>query len=253
MQNVDSIALAAQYWFGYGRWDAPYWFIGPEPGRAKSEGDNLSERCWAWLDVCSNDPESGGLIDAYEHHKKFGYKKFFDRTPDEKHVPTQATWRQLIRLLLAYEGRPDDTGAVADYQATKWGRKDGETCVVEMSALAMNTLGSKQDLRERFRADRIAVLRNKIASNKPKFVVMYGGGTNMRLAWQAIACANDMTDCYVSEEIGGFDTFFTVRDGSAFALARHPVSHGSTDAYWVGLGRRLREKMLGRQPAKGTN
>jgi hypothetical protein len=25
-------ALAAQGWFGYGRWDAPYWFVGTEPG-----------------------------------------------------------------------------------------------------------------------------------------------------------------------------------------------------------------------------
>lgn len=28
----DPKVLAARNWFGYGRWDAPYWFLGMEPG-----------------------------------------------------------------------------------------------------------------------------------------------------------------------------------------------------------------------------
>jgi len=32
---IDVERVAARDWFGYGRWDAPYWFIEPEPGLKK--------------------------------------------------------------------------------------------------------------------------------------------------------------------------------------------------------------------------
>jgi len=32
--STDFKALAAEKWFGYGRWSAPYWFVGMEPGGA---------------------------------------------------------------------------------------------------------------------------------------------------------------------------------------------------------------------------
>jgi hypothetical protein len=33
----------AEDFYGYGRWDAPFWFIGPEAGMAKT-GDSLERR-----------------------------------------------------------------------------------------------------------------------------------------------------------------------------------------------------------------
>jgi hypothetical protein len=35
--------------YGYGRWEAPYWFIGPEQGQARNENHDLKLRCKAWL------------------------------------------------------------------------------------------------------------------------------------------------------------------------------------------------------------
>ena len=33
----------AEQWYGYGRWDAPFWFLGPQPG-----GDNPNGAAAAW-------------------------------------------------------------------------------------------------------------------------------------------------------------------------------------------------------------
>jgi hypothetical protein len=235
----DPNSLCAKYWFGYGSWRAPYWFIGPEPGKAKDEGDNLAERCRAWLSLCPDGPESGELIDAYDHHKKFGRLEFFEKQDDKPRVPTQSTWRQLIRLVLAYEGRTFDNAAIADYQATKWGRADGETCVVELSSLATNSLATEQHRRLEHRAERVSLLRARVDEHRPRFVVMYGGGEALDDAWSAIAC-DDGQECLNTKMMDGFPAKFTRRGQTAFVVARHPVSHGTTDRYWIDIGEELR-------------
>ena len=65
---MDPISRAAKSWYGYGRWDAPYWFIGLEPGMRADEGERLLERCSAWERLGS--PE---LMGCLEHHDAFGY------------------------------------------------------------------------------------------------------------------------------------------------------------------------------------
>jgi hypothetical protein len=49
--------------YGYGRWDAPYWFIGPEPGQARDENNDLMPRAKSWLDL-----GGGELIDCHAFH-----------------------------------------------------------------------------------------------------------------------------------------------------------------------------------------
>lgn len=44
---MDSVRdEAARKWFGYGRWDAPYWFVGMEPGGTE---DASSYESWKRL------------------------------------------------------------------------------------------------------------------------------------------------------------------------------------------------------------
>jgi hypothetical protein len=242
VSGSDALELAARDWYGYGRWDAPYWFIGPEPGRAKAEEQSLEDRCAAWLRLCNGNPREGALVDAFRHHKEFGRLELFETAAGKKRVPTQATWRQLIRLLFAFQGRPDaaDNDAIADYQSTKWGRANGETCVAELSALAMNSLSLKQDLRERFRSERLARLRSEIDRNHPKFVVMYGGGASTFPSWIDVAGFESATAGFTVEDIAGLPASFGRRDGTIFVVTRHPVSHGTTDRYWSGIGQKLR-------------
>lgn len=55
---VDAKTLAAESWYGYGPWDAPYWFIGMEPG-----GDDTHASYEAWEALGGHE-----LIDCREHH-----------------------------------------------------------------------------------------------------------------------------------------------------------------------------------------
>ena len=69
--SEDPIAAATKSWYGYGRWDASYWLIGPEPGMRKDEGEELLARCRAWEQIGSIE-----LIHCFAHHRSFGYLKW---------------------------------------------------------------------------------------------------------------------------------------------------------------------------------
>jgi len=213
--------MAAQ-WYGYGRWSAPYWFIGPEPGMASHEGDNSLERCRAWARLGS--PE---LLDCIEHHREFGLNKWHGSTP-----PTQSTWRQLIRLLLAYKGLSTDNDTIRRYQGAKWGTAGGESAVLELSSLAARNLGTPRD-RHAFQRQRIETLRFKILEYKPAFVVMYGYSN--RADW----CELVQTDL-VPDKI-------VMLGPTACVLLRHPVGGKPAEpaSYWIRAGERLREVMGG--------
>lgn len=49
MQMDDAVSEMARRCYGYGRWDAPYWFIGPEQGQSQDTHDDLMSRVGAWL------------------------------------------------------------------------------------------------------------------------------------------------------------------------------------------------------------
>src|SRR5947209_1352979 len=90
-----SIDRMARHWYGHGQWQAPYWFIGSEPGMAKEEGDDLRRRCQAWLKLGGAD-----FVDCIAYHEARQITKWH-----EGHSPPQPTWRQLIRLLLSFQGK----------------------------------------------------------------------------------------------------------------------------------------------------
>lgn len=238
--------LVAESWYGYGRWNAPYWFIGPEPGMHKDEGDNLLARCNAWARL-----GTGELLDAREHHEAFGLTKYFDRTlPMRQPIngrdmrpPTQNTWKQLICLLLAYEGKRSDIDAVGDYQAEEWGSANGETCVAELSALAAQSLSTARGDRRTFRTARAEHLRKRAVENAPRFVVMYGGGQELAPYWDIIACGKPEIDYFATQNVADWDAGFAREGNTLFVRAKHPVNPGGKappQAYWKGLGQELR-------------
>jgi len=157
----DLKALAARDWFGYGRWDAPYWFIGMEPG---GTDDHASYEVWLQL---------GGteLIDCRAHC--LGTK--FPKWHGGHRPPTQPTWRRLIQLLLGYEGKPAGLDAVSIYQRDSWGALNGDTALLEVSALHAKNLVTSVN-RNAYRERRVAVLKERLETNRPKFVVFYGLG-----------------------------------------------------------------------------
>lgn len=212
----------AHRWYGYGRWDARYWFIGPEPGQAPREGNDLRRRCEAWTKLGRRE-----LIDCKDHHLRFGWEDWHREAPPPPRL--QQTWKQLIRLLLATRSRrPPDIGDIRSYQQKSWGMKGGETCVIELSCLAANNLGMERP-RSIFRNERIGVIRRRILDHKPTFVVMYGLGN--RSHWEAI-----MGKAFPPDNI--------LKVGpTVFAFTKHPVSFGLPNSYWLQLAKKLRHKL----------
>jgi hypothetical protein len=138
----------------------------------------------------------------------------------------QRTWRPLILLLKAFLNEPLDIDKLRDYQRDRWGRvKEGETCVIELSGLAAKSLRVPVD-REQFRQERIQIIRQRMVSSRPAFVVMYG--VSQRPYWEEIAGRTLIRDGFVRVE------------STMIVFAPHPQDRGRRDADWINLGQMLR-------------
>ena len=202
--------------FGYGRWDAPYWFIGPEQGKGKGEPDGNDQRARAWFQLGKTE-----LCDCLEFHAQIGDMSWHTGRPS-----LQRTWRPLILLLKAFLDQPSDLESLRAYQRDRWGRvKERETCVVELSGLAARSLREPVD-RVRFREERVLTIRRRMLSSRPVFVVMYG--LNERSDWEKIAGCPLVRDGVV--KVGQ----------TMIAFAPHPQDHGRRNSDWTDLGAKLR-------------
>ncbi len=109
------------------------------------------------------------LVDCRAHH--LGTK--FTKWHGGHRPPTQPTWRRLIQLLLGYKGKPADLDSVSIYQRDSWGTLNGDTALLEVSALHAKNLAATVDSNGH-RDRRIAILKERLETNGPKFVVFYG-------------------------------------------------------------------------------
>ena len=218
--NNDARALACQSWFGYGRWDAPYWFIGMEPG---------GEDDIAWYDTWLR---LGGdeLCDCREHHLGTNYPKWHGRDLP----PTQPTWLRLIQLLLGYGGKQaDKLDAIRVYQKDEWGSSNGETALLEVSAIRAKSLATAVE-RNTFREQRIVTLRNRLERYQPTFAVFYGF---------------EYSDIYEKIANARFDADGYALSGSTLCvLLRHPTAQNNPKAmksgdWWAAKGQKMRRRI----------
>lgn len=225
MEITDPKALAAKRWFGYGRWSAPYWFIGKEPG-----GADEPEQYASWLRLGGDE-----LIDCRAHDldcSADGRTGMWHGSPVPK---LQSTWRALIATVLGYEGAGSyDAASVRRYQDERWGRSDGDTAVIELSAVAAPSVGDAEALRLTNLPDRIALLRTRIAENRPKFVVFYGLGNDPVHGVPYLTHWSEIAQRPLADDEP------VVVNGTAYVAERHPTAFGTTNAHWIELGRRLR-------------
>jgi hypothetical protein len=202
---MDDLEAMARNFFGYGRWSAPYWFIGLEPG-----GSGNNERAEAFKKL-----QIDNLCDCKSFHLEIGVKDWHGTNAKE-----QRTWRRLIMLLTSFCGVQQIS---LDYQREKWGIGDGETCVIELSGLAAKGLQIKVD-RKKYLEERISTIRQKLRENAPKLVVMYG-----------------LTGKKHFEEVAGCTLVHggvVEHQDTLFILADHPVRQrmGNTDDAWRRMG-----------------
>jgi len=202
--------------YGYGRWEAPYWFIGPEQGQGN---ETLECRVEAWTALGAKD-----LCDCRE---------FSERICDDRwHRPNpkpQNTWMPLICLLMGFLGRSTNKESLIAYQRDRWGMLDnGETCVIELLGLPAKSLKTPRD-RKTFRAERIDVIRDKIRVHRPKLVVMYG--KSHKNSWDQIALPRAFSE----------DNVIVCDEGTILFYARHPTNGGPARHWWEDRGKMLRE------------
>lgn len=221
----DDIRSMARTCYGYGTWDAPCWFLGPEQGMAPSENNDLKRRIEVWRDFGSRE-----LDDCREFHRRMDETRWHG-----ENAMLQSTWRKLLLTLMAFLRLPTDEATRLDYQRKKWGRQPGETCVIELSGLAAHDLKVERD-RDSFRDERIRHIRDRIRAHKPRFVVMYGKDRRSLRAWNQIA---EGADAVVQKDFPFAD--FRRSGSTILALTPAPASWGPTNEDWIELGKRLRQ------------
>jgi hypothetical protein len=209
--------------YGYGSWEAPYWFIGPEQGQAAWEDHDLNLRHRAFCQL-----EEDGLCDCACFHRLIGETRWHRATKPA----LQRTWSRLILLLMSFlqkpgDKKPLDNEAVRAYQRDHWGKHGDETCVIELSGLPARNLNVLRE-RDAFREERIRFIRQKMLACKPVSVVMYGH--EAKEDYQKIA---EME--FYPDDSGSVRKV----ESTIFAFAKHPVSWGLRNKYWVELGRKM--------------
>lgn len=202
--------------FGYGRWDAPYWFIGLEEGKGPGESADNSTRVQAWHRF-----EKDGLCDCRAFHFEIKESRLHC-----EHPRLAPTWRSLILLLKGFLDEDRSTERLRQYQRDRWGSSTGETCVIELSGTAAKGLAVDVD-RDKFLEERIQFIRRKLGARPPTFVVMYG--VTRRSDWERLV------GCRLERDR-------IVRQGQTlYVMSRSPTARGGTNAAWLSLGIRLRE------------
>lgn len=220
-------AAMAETSFGYGCWSAPFWFLGPEQGMSKCGSDTLEARFTAWQKLGSLE-----LDDCKRFHEEIGWFQWHaeQRKPSGKPY-LQSTWRRLIAARLGYEGkeaRDEDQWA---YQREHWGRHHQETCVIELSGIAANSLVEQRE-RNKFLDKRLENVIAKVNKIEPAFLIVYGKTAGCKKAWAKLASD--------SEHLSSSTSIAEIRrrEDTLIAWTGHPTMQKIRD--WHELGYELK-------------
>lgn len=227
--------------YGYGNYAAKYWFIGMEEHVGeKEDSEELETKFDAKLKLWKARGYKE-LEDLVDYLTDLGNTRF------NEPVALVPTWSKIIQVLYGIEGQDPSIAQVKEYQKSKLAReKPGESCLIELLPLpsrnindwptayakystTLQFLVSRHEYKKHVRSKRIAFLKRKIEECRPKAVVFYGVGFQEHY-----------------EEIAGVG-FQPTRDGilkgknrhTFFAIAKHPVAHGVTNAYFNQIGRMI--------------
>ena len=151
--------ILGERFYGFGHWDAPYWFIGPEQGQDRSENNDLMLRCKAFIDL-----ECDGLCDCRKFHEQVDLEATTQwyRPRSNGKVPLQKTWCKLMKILFAFKSdQKKSRDQLVSYQLKHLGSTAGETCLVEANGLPANNAGVDRN-RSKYLEPRLDQLVNKI-------------------------------------------------------------------------------------------
>jgi hypothetical protein len=127
MLNAATLTDYCATFAGYGHWRAPIWFIGIEEAGGKTES-SVQNHLDTWHQRRRKNLES-----APEFYPASGNRAWHDCSA----IP-QPTWTQLIRMFLVSQAKADSQSAILDYQRTRLGSTDGETCLLELFRMRLS-------------------------------------------------------------------------------------------------------------------
>jgi len=107
--------------YGSGNYSGNYWFVGMEEGGGNTI-ERVVKRLEAWRKLGEEE-----LVDIYDFHVKINYPEYFNDP-----VKLQRTWMQQARIILASKRKPTNAEDVRAYQRDIIGRKNSETCLLEL-------------------------------------------------------------------------------------------------------------------------
>jgi len=216
--------------YGYGNYQGDYWFIGME----ESGGDfaNINHRINTWS-------KRGGqeIEDMAEYYTAMA--------AGETNI--QPTWKGLIRIILSAKGYKNiTTKHITEYQINSLGRKNKETCLLELFPLPspstrhwlygqhsqLSFLTDRDTYRKHCVEKRVNHLNQKIVECQPKAVVFYGKG--YEYYWKKL------TDVEFLPTIEGF--LVGKNSQTIFVIAKHPVAFGTSNEYFHNIGKLITSK-----------
>jgi hypothetical protein len=123
MLNDTLLRDYIEMFYGYGRWDAPFWFIGMEEA-CYFTLEHINQRLATW--------QARGKK-TLESMEQFAPAIGCDWHGE--HAKLQPTWRNLVLVLLRAKGCTVSNQILLDYQRTDLGTHAGETCLAELFPL----------------------------------------------------------------------------------------------------------------------
>lgn len=218
--------------YGYGSFQGRFWFIGMEEGGGNTLAE-IARRIRLWDARGRHDLEH---LAAY--HRELGETEFFDQP-----VTSQATWRQLIRVVLTAQKQSATLDDINHYQRERLGQWGQETALIDLmplpspsithwlySAWDVPHLHTREAYVQFYAPRRVAHIRQKIAVHRPSAVIFYGLG--LRGWWTQIA---DL-------DFAPQSRFFTGADAhTRYVMAPHPVTPGIGNRDYQEIGAWLRD------------
>ncbi|MEH2091134.1 hypothetical protein [Nostoc sp.] len=234
--NDELLKKRVDVFYGYGNYKGNYWFIGME--ERGEDFQDINKRINIWSNRGKYE-----IDDIAEYHIDMG-------TWDER---IQPTWNKLIRIVLSAKEKENiDLENVRKYQINELGRKDKETCLLELFPLPSRSLNdwifnpphtqlsflSNRGTYEKYCLEkRINYISQRIKEHQPKAVVFYGVGYEPY--WRKIT--EKITDVEFSRISEGFLICRSIK--TVFVMAKHPVSRGLTNEYFHNIGRSISAKI----------
>ncbi|MCC5650896.1 hypothetical protein LC609_13850 [Nostoc sp. XA013] len=234
--NDELLKERVDVFYGYGNYKGNYWFIGIE--ERGEDFQDINKRINIWSKRGKNE-----IDDVAEYHINMG-------TWDER---IQPTWNKLIRIVLSAKGKEiNDLENVRKYQINELGRKDKETCLLELFPLPslsikdwifnpphtqLSFLANRGTYEKYCLKKRINYISQRIKEHQPKAVVFYG--IRYEYYWRTIT--EKITDVEFSLTSEGF--LICKNSQIVFVIAKHPVTKGLKNEYFHNIGRSIAAKI----------